>query len=117
LEPAPTAVMLRTGVEGGLPATAGSLVDVLRALPVGTCVIAGGAGARGLAVLLAALACGAHLRVGMADTQHYAADQPAEGNAQLIARAAGLARIAQRPPISPKWARTICGVPAAPGTL
>lgn len=51
-------------------------------------------------VMLAALAAGGHLRVGLADTTEYAEDTPARDNAQLVARAAGLAKIAQRPPLA-----------------
>src|SRR3712207_7344804 len=53
-----------------------------------------------LPVMLAALSAGGHLRVGMEDTLTYAPGEPVRDNAQLVARAAGLARIAQRPPLS-----------------
>ena len=45
------------------------------------------------------------LRVGMEDTLTYAPGEPVRDNAQLVARAAGLARIAQRPPMSTGDAR------------
>ena len=55
--------------------------------------------------MLAALSAGGHLRVGMEDTLTYAPGEPVRDNAQLVARAAGLARIAQRPPMSTDEAR------------
>jgi uncharacterized protein (DUF849 family) len=59
---------------------------------------------------MASLAAGGHLRVGMEDTVTYAKGQPVESNAQLVARAAAFARLAQRPPMAPADARTLLGV-------
>jgi 3-keto-5-aminohexanoate cleavage enzyme len=58
----------------------------------------------------AALSAGGHLRVGMEDTLTYAPGEPVRDNVQLVARAAGLARIAQRPPLTPDDARTMLGI-------
>ncbi|MGY1843466.1 3-keto-5-aminohexanoate cleavage protein [Modestobacter sp. SYSU DS0875] len=55
---------------------------------------------------------GGHLRVGMEDTLSYAPGEPVRDNAQLVARAAGLARIAQRPLLSPVQARQLLGIGA-----
>ena len=60
--------------------------------------------------MLAALSAGGHLRVGMEDTLTYAPGEPVRDNAQLVARAAGLARIAQRPPMSTDDARSFLGI-------
>jgi uncharacterized protein (DUF849 family) len=60
--------------------------------------------------MLAALSAGGHLRVGMEDTLTYAPGEPVRDNAQLVARAAGLARIAQRPPLSTDEARALLGI-------
>ena len=60
--------------------------------------------------MYAALAAGGHLRVGMEDTLTYAKGQPVTGNAQLVDRAATLARIAQREPMSTDEARYFLGV-------
>src|SRR3712207_8505366 len=70
-----------------------------------------GVGRTSLPVMLAALSAGGHLRVGMEDTLTYAPGEPVRDNAQLVARAAWLARIAQRPPISPEDARAFLGLP------
>jgi uncharacterized protein (DUF849 family) len=63
--------------------------------------------------MLTTLAAQGHLRVGMADTLGYGNGEPARDNAQLVARAAGLARIAQRPPLPGEAARELLGVPPA----
>jgi uncharacterized protein (DUF849 family) len=47
----------------------------------------------------------------MEDTLSYAKGQPVESNAQLVARAAGLARLAQRPALAPGQVRDLFGVP------
>jgi 3-keto-5-aminohexanoate cleavage enzyme len=86
----------------------------LRDLPDGTTFSATGIGRTTLPVMLASLAAGGHLRVGMEDTVTYAKGRPVESNAQLVARAAAIARLAQRPPLTPGEARVLLGVPARP---
>jgi uncharacterized protein (DUF849 family) len=103
-------VDLVMGVPGGMPGTAHALVAALGLLPDGATFAATGVGRTSIPVMLAALASGGHLRVGMEDTLTYAPGQPVQDNAQLVARAAGLARIAQRPPMSIADARTLLGV-------
>jgi uncharacterized protein (DUF849 family) len=101
------------GVPGGMPGTVGALAAcsaALRDLPPGTTFSATGVGRATLPVLLASLAAGGHLRVGMEDTITYAKGQPVESNAQLVARAAAFARLAQRPPMTPAQVRTLLGV-------
>lgn len=98
------------GVPGGMPGTAAALVAAVGMLPAGASFAATGVGRRTLPVMLAALAAGGHLRVGMEDTLTYAPREPVTGNAQLVARAAGLAKIAQRPPMSIEEARALLGV-------
>ena len=61
-------------------------------------------------MLLAALAAGGHLRVGMEDTTSFARGRPVTGNAELVERAAALAGLAQRPPMLPDQARLMLGV-------
>ncbi|MBB5954603.1 uncharacterized protein (DUF849 family) [Saccharothrix tamanrassetensis] len=103
-------VDLVMGVPGGMPGDVETLVAALRLLPEGASFSATGVGRTSLPVLLAALSAGGHLRVGMEDTITYAKGQPVRDNAQLVARAAGLAKIAQRPPLSPGEARELLGV-------
>jgi uncharacterized protein (DUF849 family) len=60
--------------------------------------------------MFAALSAGGHLRVGMEDTVSYARGQRVKDNAQLVARAAGVARIAQRPPLTAAEVRDLLRV-------
>jgi uncharacterized protein (DUF849 family) len=46
----------------------------------------------------------------MEDTLTYAPGEAVRDNAQLVARAAGLARIAQRPPLTTDEARRMLGI-------
>ena len=46
----------------------------------------------------------------MEDTLTYAPGEAVRDNAQLVARAAGLARIAQRPPLRTDDARRLLGI-------
>jgi uncharacterized protein (DUF849 family) len=103
------------GVPGGMPGTAEALVackHAMRDLPDGATFSATGIGRTSIPVLLASLAAGGHVRVGMEDTVTYAKGQPVESNAQLVARAASLARLAQRPPMAPADARALLGITA-----
>jgi len=103
-------VDLVMGVPGGMPGTAQALTACLAALPEGATFAATGVGRTSLPVMLAALSAGGHLRVGMEDTLTYAPGEAVRDNAQLVARAAGLARIAQRPPLSTQDARSLLGI-------
>jgi uncharacterized protein (DUF849 family) len=101
------------GVPGGMPGTAAALVACAQAvndLPEGTTFSATGIGRTTLPVLLCSLSAGGHLRVGMEDTVTYEKGKPVENNAQLVARAAAFARLAQRPPLSTDEARAMLGV-------
>ncbi|HEX5116581.1 MAG TPA: 3-keto-5-aminohexanoate cleavage protein [Pseudonocardiaceae bacterium] len=103
-------VDLVMGVPGGMPGDTQTLVAALRGLPDGATFSATGIGRTHLPVLLAALSAGGHLRVGMEDNITYARGERVKDNAQLVARAAGLARIAQRPPLPATEVRTLLGV-------
>jgi 3-keto-5-aminohexanoate cleavage enzyme len=103
-------VDLVMGVPGGMPGTVQALTACLPFLPEGATFAATGVGRTSLPVMLAALSAGGHLRVGMEDTLTYAPGEPVRDNAQLVARAAGLARIAQRPPMSTDDARSLLGI-------
>jgi uncharacterized protein (DUF849 family) len=101
------------GVPGGMPGTVEALVackTALNNLPEGTTFSATGIGRTTLPVMMASLAAGGHLRVGMEDTITYARNQPVESNAQLVARAASFARLAQRPPVPVGDARRLLGI-------
>jgi 3-keto-5-aminohexanoate cleavage enzyme len=103
-------VDLVMGVPGGMPGTLAALAACAPQLPEGATFAATGIGRTSLPVMLAALSAGGHLRVGMEDTLTYAPGEPVRDNAQLVARAAGLARIAQRPPLTAVQARDLLGI-------
>jgi uncharacterized protein (DUF849 family) len=104
-------VDLVLGVAGGMPGTAAALLAAVQALPAGCSWSATGVGRAHLPVLLGALAAGGHLRVGMEDVLSFAPGEPVRDNAQLVARAATFATLAQRPPLSPTALRTLLGIP------
>ncbi len=99
------------GVPGGMPGDAATLVAAVAALPRGATWSATGIGRSTLPVMLAAQAAGGHLRVGMEDTVTFARGRAVTGNAELVERAAALARLAQRPPMTPAQARVMLAVP------
>ncbi len=103
-------VDLVMGVPGGMPGDVSTLVAALPLIPPGATFSATGIGRTSLSVMLAALSAGGHLRVGMEDTVSYARGERVKDNAQLVARAAGLAKIAQRPPLPVAEVRDLLGV-------
>lgn len=100
------------GVPGGMPGNAATLAAAVSALPDGATFTATGTGRTTIPVALASLSHGGHLRVGMEDTLTFAPGQPVESNGQLVERAAALATLAQRPPMTPAQARELLGLTA-----
>jgi uncharacterized protein (DUF849 family) len=101
-------VDLVMGVPGGMPGTADALVAAVNALPREvTSWSATGIGRSTLAVALAALSKGGHLRVGMEDVLTLAKGTPVEHNEQLVERAVRLGEIAQRVYMTPSEAREL----------
>ena len=99
------------GVPGGMPGTADALVAAVAALPDAvTSWSATGIGRSTLAVALAALSKGGHLRVGMEDVVTLSRGVPVESNRQLVERAVALGALAQRVPMSSSEARTLLGL-------
>ncbi|WP_426565229.1 3-keto-5-aminohexanoate cleavage protein [Angustibacter sp. McL0619] len=100
-----------TGVPGGMPGTVEALVAGVQALPAEvTSWSATGIGRAHLPIAAAALGMGGHLRVGMEDNLMYARGRPVRDNAELVARAAELASVMQRPAISTAEARSLLAV-------
>jgi uncharacterized protein (DUF849 family) len=98
------------GVPGGMPGDLATLAAAVAALPEGATWSATGIGRTTLPVMFSALAAGGHLRVGMEDTLTFTRGRPVDRNAELVERAAQLASIAQRPPMSPAEAREFLGL-------
>jgi 3-keto-5-aminohexanoate cleavage enzyme len=103
------------GVPGGMPGTAAALVAGVAALPEQvTSWSATGIGRTTLPVMLASLAQGGHLRVGMEDVLTISRGVPVDSNAQLVARAVEAGRLAQRTPMTPIAARGFLGLAPTP---
>jgi uncharacterized protein (DUF849 family) len=99
------------GVPGGAPGTAQALVAMVTALPSETTSwSATGIGRSHLPVLAAALSMGGHLRVGMEDTVTFARGRAVRDNVELVERAAQIATMVQRPPMTPGQARELLAV-------
>ena len=106
------------GVPGGMPGTAAALVAGVAALPDAvTSWSATGIGRSTLAVMLASLAQGGHLRVGMEDVLTLGKGVPVESNGQLVDRAVEAGRVAQRTPMTPAEARELLGLSLADGRI
>src|SRR4051794_40090834 len=104
-------VDLVMGVPGGMPGTADALVAAVAALPAETTSwSATGIGRTTLAVALASLSKGGHLRVGMEDVLTLAKGVPVEHNDQLVSRVVRLGELAQRTPMTPAEARELLAV-------
>jgi uncharacterized protein (DUF849 family) len=100
-----------TGVPGGMPGTTAALMAGVAALPEEvTSWSATGIGRTHLPIAAAALSAGGHLRVGMEDNLVYAKGQPVQHNRELVARAAQLATVMQRPPLSTNQTRELLGI-------
>ena len=101
-------VDLVMGVPGGMPGTADALVAAVAALPEATTSwSATGIGRSTLAVALASLSKGGHLRVGMEDVLTLAKGVPVEHNEQLVTASSSSAKIAQRTPMTPAEAKDL----------
>jgi 3-keto-5-aminohexanoate cleavage enzyme len=99
------------GVPGAMPGTPQTLLAGLALLPPEvTSWSATGIGRTHLPIAAAALSAGGHLRVGMEDNLVFAKGQPVTHNRELVARAAELATIMQRPPMSTGEARELLAV-------
>jgi 3-keto-5-aminohexanoate cleavage enzyme len=104
-------VDLVMGVPGGMNGTADALVAAVSDLPDAvTSWSATGIGRSTLAVMLASLSKGGHLRVGMEDVLTISRGVPVGSNAQLVERAVEVGRLAQRTPMTPDEARVLLGL-------
>lgn len=101
------------GVPGGMPGTPQAVMAAASMLPPEVSSwSATGVGRSSVSVLLTALALGGHLRVGMEDTLTLSPGRPVTSNTELVLRAAGLGRLANREPLDPTAAREVLGIAA-----
>lgn len=98
------------GVPGGMAGTPQILTAARSMLPENATWSATGIGRTSTPVALTAAAMGGHLRVGMEDVLRYSRDELVTDNAQLVARAASIADIAQRPVLTSSQARELLHV-------
>ncbi|QGK71758.1 hypothetical protein GIY23_21560 [Allosaccharopolyspora coralli] len=105
--PAVEHAVLVFGDSRGMPGTVETIAEALHAVPESAAVTATGLGSVCVPVMLTALAASAHVRTGLADSWEYSEGVAAKDDAQLVARAAGLAKIAQRPAVGAAEARTL----------
>ncbi|MHC2255767.1 3-keto-5-aminohexanoate cleavage enzyme [Bradyrhizobium embrapense] len=95
------------GAAGGIAATVENLVFLKSLLPPEAIWSAFGIGAGHLPILLATLALGGHVRVGMEDNVFYAKGRLAMNNAEFVARATRLVQESGRTVANPASARRI----------
>lgn len=107
---APCHFQLMLGVAGGVKATVEELVLLQKRLPEGSTWGAAGIGRGHLPIMLATLAMGGHLRVGLEDNVFYRKGEIATGNAQLVARAKRLIEEAGFEAATPAEARELLGL-------
>lgn len=101
------------GVRGGAPATAAQLVHMVAQLPPESSWSVCAIGRHQLPMNLMAMAMGGHARTGLEDNIYYHYHVLAEGNQQLVARLARIAREMGREIATPDEARQILGLPVA----
>ena len=98
------------GAPGGMAASVSNLVYVQSQLPEGSTWSASGLGKSHIPIMLAALAMGGHVRVGLEDNIYYSRGVLAKSNAQLVKRATDIIRTAGFEPATPDEAREILGM-------
>ncbi len=98
------------GAPGGMAATVSNLAYIHSQLPAGSTWSASGLSKDHIPILLATLALGGHVRVGLEDNIYYSKGVLAKSNAQLVERAAQIIRSAGMEPATPDEARKILGI-------
>jgi uncharacterized protein (DUF849 family) len=107
----PIQFSLIMGVLGGIPATVENLAHQVRQLPEDATWQVIGISRDQWPLVGAALSMGGNVRVGLEDNFYLPEGEMAESNADLVARAARMARDVGREPATPDEAREIMEVP------
>ncbi|MFV0516443.1 MAG: 3-keto-5-aminohexanoate cleavage protein [Aminipila sp.] len=107
---APCHFQLVLGASGGMTNTVDNLLYLKNLLPEGSTWGGCGIGAGHMPMMLATIALGGHLRVGMEDNVMYYKGVPADSNAQFVARAKRLLEEAGLEAATPDEARVILGL-------
>ncbi len=98
------------GAAGGMAATIENLVFLKSLIPEGSTWSALGIGKGHVPIMLAAIAMGGHIRVGMEDNVMFNKGELAESNAQFVTRAANIIRESGNEVATPQDAREILGL-------
>jgi uncharacterized protein (DUF849 family) len=96
LIPEPLQFSIVMGIRGGMPATPAALVQLVERLPEGAVWQAIAIGRWNLPMTAIGLAMGGNARTGMEDTLMLRRGVPADSNAQLVERLAGVAHSLER---------------------
>lgn len=107
---APCHFQLVLGAAGGLTNTVENLVYLKSLLPEGSTWAGCGIGAGHMPIMMATIALGGHLRVGMEDNVMWQKGVPAQSNAQFVTRARQLLEMNGLEAATPDEAREIYGL-------
>jgi 3-keto-5-aminohexanoate cleavage enzyme len=94
--------------------TVDNLLHLVRELPAGTLWLCSAIGPYQLPLTTVATLMGGHIRVGLEDNVYYRRGERANGNAQLVERAARLVNELNREVATPQQARAMLGIRAEP---
>jgi 3-keto-5-aminohexanoate cleavage enzyme len=106
----PLQFSLVLGVRGGMAATPDNLIHLVRQLPPNAAWQVIGIGRANLTMTAIGLAMGGNARTGMEDTLLLRRGVPAESNAQLVERLAGVAHSLERSPADVEQTRALLGL-------
>ena len=98
------------GMENGMAATVENLVYMKNLLPPGATWSAFGVGKAHLTILMATLALGGHVRVGMEDTIYLDAGQKASSNVDFVERTRRIIELNNKRPATPEETRAMLGL-------
>ncbi|MEW9123850.1 MAG: 3-keto-5-aminohexanoate cleavage protein [Thermotaleaceae bacterium] len=98
------------GAAGGMTATIENLVFLKNLIPEGSTWSALGIGKGHIPIMLAAIAMGGHVRVGMEDNVYFGPGELAKSNAQFVERAANIIRASSKEVATVEDARNILGL-------
>ena len=98
------------GMENATPATVENLVYMKNLLPPGATWSAFGVGKAHLTILMATLALGGHVRVGMEDNIYLDAGQKASSNVDFVERTRRIIELNNKRPATPEETRAMLGL-------
>jgi len=98
------------GMENGMAATVENLVYMKNLLPPGATWSAFGVGKAHLTILMAILALGGHVRVGMEDNIYLDAGQKASSNVDFVERTRRIIELNNKRPATPEETRAMLGL-------